>query len=35
MEIMGDDEYIEITPTAIRLRKILLSQQARNKAQRK
>ena len=35
MEIMGDDEYIEITPTAVRLRKILLTQQARSKAQRK
>lgn len=35
MEIMSDDEYIEITPTAVRLRKILLTQQARSKAQRK
>ena len=35
MEIMGDDEYIEITPNAVRLRKILLTQQARSKAQRK
>ena len=34
MEIMGDDEYIEITPTAVRLRKILLTQQERNKVQR-
>ena len=34
MEIMGDDEYIEITPAAVRLRKILLTQQARSKAQR-
>ena len=35
MEIMNDDEYIEITPDAVRLRKILLTQQARSKAQRK
>src|SRR3990167_4509943 len=35
MEIMNDDEYIEITPTAVRLRKILLTQQERSKAQRK
>ncbi|MDP3875134.1 MAG: translational GTPase TypA [bacterium] len=35
MEIMNDDEYIEITPVAVRLRKILLTQQARSKAQRK
>ena len=35
MEIMGDDEYIEITPSSVRLRKILLTQQARSKAQRK
>ena len=35
MEIMGDDEYIEITPDAVRLRKILLTQQERSKAQRK
>ncbi|MEK7177068.1 MAG: translational GTPase TypA [Patescibacteria group bacterium] len=35
MEIMGEDEYIEITPTAVRLRKILLTQQERSKAQRK
>ena len=35
MEIMNDDEYIEITPAAVRLRKILLTQQARSKAQRK
>ncbi|MDO8589996.1 MAG: translational GTPase TypA [bacterium] len=35
MEIMGDDEYIEITPDDVRLRKILLTQQARSKAQRK
>ena len=35
MEVMNDDEYIEITPTSVRLRKILLTQQARSKAQRK
>jgi len=35
MEIMKDDEYIEITPAAIRLRKILLTQQQRSKAQKK
>ena len=35
MEIMNDDEYIEITPSAVRLRKILLTQQARSKALRK
>jgi GTP-binding protein len=35
MEIMNEDEYIEITPSAVRLRKKLLSQQARSKAQRK
>jgi len=35
MEIMNDDEYIEITPDAVRLRKIFLTQQARSKAQRK
>ena len=35
MEIMSDDEYIEITPTIIRLRKILLTQQERSKAQKK
>lgn len=35
MEIMNDDEYIEITPSSVRLRKILLTQQARSKALRK
>ncbi len=35
MEIMGEDEYIEITPDSVRLRKILLTQQERSKAQRK
>lgn len=35
MEIMNDDEYIEITPKSVRLRKVLLTQTDRNKAQRK
>ncbi|MDO8424072.1 MAG: translational GTPase TypA [bacterium] len=35
MEIMNDDEYIEITPKSVRLRKIYLTQQDRSKAQRK
>lgn len=35
MEIMNDDEYIEITPKFVRLRKIYLTQQARSKAQKK
>jgi len=35
MEIMNDDEYIEITPKSVRLRKILLTQTDRAKAQRK
>ena len=35
MEVMNDDEYIEIAPPSVRLRKILLTQQARSKAQRK
>ncbi|HRH25701.1 MAG TPA: translational GTPase TypA [Parcubacteria group bacterium] len=35
MEIMKDDEYIEITPTSVRLRKQLLTQTARAKATRK
>jgi GTP-binding protein len=34
MEIMKDDEYIEITPESVRLRKQLLSQSARAKIQR-
>ncbi|MHB1330501.1 MAG: translational GTPase TypA [Minisyncoccota bacterium] len=34
MEIMKDDEYIEITPTSVRLRKQVLTQTARAKAQR-
>jgi GTP-binding protein len=35
MEIMNDDEYIEITPKSVRLRKIYLTQQERSKAQKK
>ena len=35
MEIMNDDEYIEITPKSVRLRKVLLTQTDRAKAQRK
>ncbi len=34
MEIMKDDEYIEITPSSVRLRKQLLTQQARSKVTR-
>jgi len=34
MEIMKDDEYIEITPQSVRLRKKLLSQSDRAKSQR-
>lgn len=34
MEIMKDDEYIEITPTSVRLRKQVLTQTARAKSQR-
>lgn len=35
MEIMNEDEYIEITPKSVRLRKVFLTQTERNKAQRK
>lgn len=35
MEIMNDDEYIEITPSSVRLRKIFLTQQERSKAQQR
>ena len=35
MEIMSNDEYIEITPSSVRLRKIYLSQTERSKAQKK
>lgn len=34
MEIMKDDEYIEITPSSVRLRKKILTQTGRAKAQR-
>lgn len=34
MEIMNDDEYIEITPSSVRLRKIYLTQSDRAKAMR-
>lgn len=32
LEIMQDDEYLEITPQSVRLRKKLLTEQARNKS---
>ncbi len=35
METMNEDEYIEITPSTVRLRKQILTQQERAKAQRK
>ncbi|MEK7227375.1 MAG: translational GTPase TypA [Patescibacteria group bacterium] len=35
MEVMNEDEYIEITPRSVRLRKIYLTQQERSKALRK
>ena len=35
MEIMNEDEYIEITPKSVRLRKIYLTQQERSKHQKK
>jgi GTP-binding protein len=35
MEIMNEDEYIEITPSSVRLRKQFLTQQERSKASRK
>ena len=35
METMNDDEYIEITPSSVRLRKVHLTQQERSKALRK
>ncbi len=35
MEVMNEDEYVEITPSSVRLRKIYLTQQERAKAQRK
>jgi GTP-binding protein len=35
MEVMSDDDYIEITPKAVRLRKKYLTQTARAKAMKK
>ncbi len=35
MEVMNEDEYIEITPKSVRLRKKYLTQSARSKAQKK
>jgi GTP-binding protein len=35
MEIMNEDEYIEITPSSVRLRKVFLTQTDRNRALRK
>lgn len=35
MEVMGDDEYIEITPKSVRLRKMYLTKSDRDKANRK
>lgn len=35
MEIMNDDEYIEITPKSVRLRKVHLTQTERNRSQKK
>lgn len=34
LEIMNEDEYLEITPTSVRLRKMLLTEQARAKGKR-
>ena len=34
MEYIGDDEYIEVTPESVRLRKILLDENARKRASR-
>jgi GTP-binding protein len=34
MEVMGDDEYIEITPSSVRLRKMYLTKSDRDKAAR-
>ncbi len=34
LEIMSDDEYLEITPQSVRLRKMILSEQLRAKANR-
>ncbi len=35
LEVMADDEYLEITPGSVRLRKKYLNEQARNKAKSK
>jgi GTP-binding protein len=35
LEIMNDDEYLEITPKSVRLRKQLLTESERAKANRK
>lgn len=35
LEVMGDDEYLEITPTSVRLRKQALTENDRSKARRK
>ena len=35
IEFMGDDEYLEITPESIRLRKQLLNKAEREKANKK
>ncbi len=35
LEVMAEDEYLEITPNSVRLRKKLLTEQARSKAGRK
>ncbi|MCL9972420.1 MAG: translational GTPase TypA, partial [Candidatus Pacebacteria bacterium] len=34
LEVMGDDEYLEITPTSVRLRKQALTENDRSKARR-
>jgi GTP-binding protein len=34
LEVMGDDEYLEITPTSVRLRKQQLTENERAKARR-
>ena len=34
MEYIGEDEYVEITPDSIRLRKILLKEHERKRAQK-
>lgn len=34
MEVMGDDEYLEITPESVRLRKKFLTESARSKAKK-